>query len=66
MSLPPVCLGALELLGGALGLLFVVCMVCRRLLGVKSSEGAPGGVSSGLCPRCAEGFKIPRDVQPKD
>jgi len=42
----------LEAVGVGTGVLFVVCMVCRAFIGIKSSEGAEGGVSHGLCDDC--------------
>lgn len=46
-------------LAGALGLLIDICMFCGRLIGIKSSEGAPGGISHGMCdPICRAGKEI--------
>lgn len=39
------------------GILVVVCMYCRRLLGVKRAYSAHGGLSHGLCNPICEGAK---------
>lgn len=54
LPIPMCCWPVLACIGAAAGLLFLRCGWCKRLLGVKSAEGAEGGVSDGICEKCAD------------
>ena len=45
------CLGAF---GVSLGILFVRCAWCQKLLGVVRSGKAKGGISDGMCRKCCD------------
>lgn len=45
-------------------ILITQCCYCLRFTGVKDAQGAPGGVSHGICMECWE--RVERELESKD